>query len=251
MEALDGLDRLSAASNKRVALVLDEFQQVVEAGGVEAEGQVRAAVQRHDHVAYVFAGSKTTLLAEMTGSPSRPFYRLGARLFVGAIPRADFRPFLQRRLEGAGRPVSAQAVEAILAAAAAVPYNVQRLAHACYEALRDAPEGERPKPWEAADVARVLDALVARDDPFYTQVWNGLTGAQQKALLALTETGGTGLYAREVLAGYALGLSTMRRSLDARVRTGLAREDEVRGTRVYRLEAPFLGHWLRLFLAAL
>lgn len=49
-DALGGLDVLAGASDKPVAVVIDEFQRVVEDGGVVAEGQVRAAVQSHDHV---------------------------------------------------------------------------------------------------------------------------------------------------------------------------------------------------------
>lgn len=57
-DALGGLDALARDAGKPVAVVIDEFQRVVEDGGIAAEGQVRAAVQSHDHVGYVFAGSK-------------------------------------------------------------------------------------------------------------------------------------------------------------------------------------------------
>ncbi len=249
VEALDGLDRMAGDTGRRVAVVIDEFQQVVEAGGIQAEGQVRAAVQRHDHVAYVFAGSKTALLSEMTGSPDRPFYRLGTRRFVGPVPREDFRPFLREGFERAGFAIESEAIEALLDLADDVPYNVQRLAHACWSDQRDR-VGEARGPFTAQAVHRVLERLVSRDDPFYTQAWNRLTAPQQKALLGVVEEGGTGLYAKPVLRRYGLALSTMRRSLDALVREGVAREEEVRGSIRYRLEDPFLAAWLRLYVAA-
>ncbi|PAP74554.1 AAA family ATPase [Rubrivirga marina] len=245
VEALDGLDKLAGASGKRVAVVIDEFQQVVERGGVEAEGQVRAAVQSHDHLAYVFAGSKTALLSEMTGDPARPFYRLGSRLFVGPIPRDDFRPFLQAGFEGAPRSLGDDAVEAILDLAEDVPYNVQRLAHECWATVRS--EGA-DGPLTEADVRDVLDRLVRRDDPFYTQTWNRLTAAQQKSLLAVVATDGTGLYSRPILRQYGLPLSTMRTALDALVRIGVAREEEARGSVRHRLEDPFFAAWLSQYV---
>lgn len=246
VEALDGLDRLAADTGRRVAVVIDEFQQVVEGGGVQAEGQVRAAVQRHDHVAYVFAGSKTAFLSEMTGSPNRPFYRLGTRRFVGPVPRSDFRPFLLSGFASGGFAATGEAIEALLDFSDDVPYNVQRLAHACWNALRDRGAGEGAL--TAPDVQAVLERLVSRDDPFYTQVWNRLTAAQQKALLGVAESKGTGLYTKAVLKRYGLALSTMRRSLDALVRAGIAREEEARGSVRYRLEDPFLAVWLHLYV---
>lgn len=247
-EVLDGLDRLAADAGKPVAVVIDEFQQVVEQGGIQAEAQIRAAVQRHDHVAYVFAGSKTGFLAEMTGDPSRPFYRLGSRLFIGAVPREDFRPFLRAGFEDAGFSIEEDAVEAVLDLAADVPYNVQRLAHACWSQARDRSAEETGASVTAEEVQAVLEQLVRRDDPFYTQMWNRLTMTQQHALLAIIEEGGEGLVAKAVLQRYGLAQSTMRTALEALVRIGMTREEETQGAVRHILEDPFLATWLRLFV---
>ncbi|MEX0600544.1 MAG: AAA family ATPase, partial [Rhodothermales bacterium] len=97
---LDGLDRMASTYSGSVAVVIDEFQHVIEQGdGLATERQIRAAIQRHDHIAYVFAGSKTAMLAEMTSDAARPLYRLGQRLFLGPIPREDFVPFLKQSFE--------------------------------------------------------------------------------------------------------------------------------------------------------
>ena len=245
-DALSGLDALAAGVDEPVAVVIDEFQRVVEDGGVEAEGQVRAAVQAHDHLGYVFAGSKTRMLAEMTGDESRPFYRLGARLFVGPVPRDDFRPALASGFRDADLTISDEAVETILDLAEDVPYNVQRLAH---EVWADALTSGEPATPER--VRAVLDRLVSRDDPFYTQTWNGLSRTQKQALLAVAREGGTGLYAGELLQAYGLtSPSTMRTAIGALVKAGVAREEEHRGGVRVRLEDPFFAAWLRLFVAA-
>ncbi|MDT0631396.1 AAA family ATPase [Rubrivirga litoralis] len=244
-DALSGLDALAATAGKPVAVVIDEFQRVVEDGGIKAEGEVRAAVQAHDHLGYVFAGSKTRMLAEMTGDESRPFYRLGARLFVGPVPRDDFRPALANGFRDAGLTISDEAVEAILDLAEDVPYNVQRLAHESWaEALA---EGELVAPER---VQATLDRLVSRDDPFYTQTWNGLSRTQKQALLAVAREGGTGLYAGDLLRAYNLASpSTMQTAIGALVKAGVAREEEHQGGIRVRLEDPFFAAWLRLFVA--
>ena len=245
-DALDGLNALARTAERPVAVVIDEFQHMVEEGGIAAEGQIRAAVQAHDHVGYVFAGSKTRMLAEMTGDEGRPFYRLGARLFIGPVPRADFRPFLTQGFEEADLAIEPEAIEAVLDLAEDVPYNVQRLAHECWAEARAT--GEKLTP----DAVRgVLERLVSRDDPFYTQAWNGLSSAQQKALLATAHEGGTGLYAGALVQAYGLtSPSTMRSALKALVQAAIVREEEQRGSVRYRLEDPFFAAWLRLFVQA-
>lgn len=96
------IDRAAVRAKTRVAVIIDEFQEVVEHGGPSAEEQIRAAIQRHRHVAYVFAGSKTRMLADMISNASRPFYRLGAVHFLGAIPRPDFTAFIEDAFRHSG-----------------------------------------------------------------------------------------------------------------------------------------------------
>ena len=91
---LHGLEEAAAEADRSVGLVLDEFQQVVAPDGAAAEAQVRAAVQEHRRVGYVFAGSDTRMLAAMTSDSSRPFYRLGSVRFLEAVPRPAFLAFL-------------------------------------------------------------------------------------------------------------------------------------------------------------
>jgi len=53
-----------------------------------------------------------------------------------------------------------------------------------------------------------------------------------------------------VLKRFGLPMSTMRTSLEALVRVGVSREQEARGSVRHRLEDPFFGAWLRLFVAS-
>lgn len=241
---LDGLDRMAADAGRPVAVVIDEFQVVLEREGREAEQQIRAAIQEHAHVGYVFAGSKTSFLTEMTGEPDRPFYRLGKRLFVGEIPRGDFAPFLRRSFIDSGFRVSEEAITEILDRAEDVPYNVQRLAHECWDDLYLGEEAEL----DAQRVRAILQRIVAEDDPFYTQTWSTLTAVQQKTLTALTALGGQGLYAREVLQRLKLAQSSLQTALRSLVRQGIAREEEAGGSVRYRLEDPFFGEWIRQYV---
>jgi AAA+ ATPase superfamily predicted ATPase len=239
-EVLDGIDRMAAERKAVTGIILDEFQHVVLEGGESAERQLRAAVQRHRHLAYVFSGSKTRLLAEMTGDPSRAFWKLGERFFLGPIPRDDFRPALSRGFTTAGFAVDPLALDHLLDRAEDVPYNVQRLASACWEALRVAPH----QGLTVGLVDETLVRIVQQENPAYMQLWQSLTRAQKKALKAVIERKGRELLAREVLETHGLAASSMQRALQALDVRGLIREEEEGEDVRYRLEDPFLAAWL-------
>jgi hypothetical protein len=87
IDAIDGLARLAAYLKQRTALVIDDLQKIIELGGQTTEPQIRAAIQRHTELGFVFEGSKTELLNDMTLNPALPFYHMGVRHFLGPLPR--------------------------------------------------------------------------------------------------------------------------------------------------------------------
>jgi uncharacterized protein len=241
LEVLDGFEKAARDRSRPTGLILDEFPRIIERGGAAAEGQLRAAVQTHRHLAYVFAGSDTRMLAAMTGEASRPFYRLGERRFLGLIPRPAFREFLARGFKGV-LPVTEEGIEAILDRAEDVPYNVQLLAHACWESGQASPPGVRLTP---DFVAGVEASAARRSDPLYTQLWTSLTAPQQKTLLALLYEG-RGLASGAVSRKYAVPVPTLQKSLKALETRGMIREEGERGEMRLRLEDPLFGAWIRL-----
>jgi len=252
VDVLDGIERLAARAKSPVALVLDEFQKIVEEGGPNAEAQIRAAVQQHRHLAYVFAGSKTRLLADMTSDPNRPFYKLGEVRFLGPVPRADFASFLERKFAAGGITVAQGAAEAILDAAEDVPYNVQLLAHACWDACNETvnrkKDAGQAAPLTPELIRRTLHIVALRSDPIYTQLWSGLPSTQQRALLALLRDRQAGLTVTAAAEHQKLPLSTLRKSLQLLERKGIIREEQTLGNTRLRLEDPFFGAWIALVI---
>jgi len=251
VEALNGLEALARAQpeDRPVGMILDEFQKVAELGGVSAEAQIRAAIQRHKRTGYVFAGSKTKIMTAMTTDASRPFYRLGSVCFLGAVPRQDFLRSLTAKFEESGFEISdPRAVEDILDLAEEVPYNVQMLASSCWESLRDRPAGTAPE-LTSEIVFESVYRLVRQYDPFYTQLWSSLTSIQQKTLLAVVAENGINLQSIKVARAVATGPSTVRKSLDALIAKSVLREEERDGRVRLRFEDPFFAQWTRLFTA--
>lgn len=253
VDALDGLERLAADQppERPVGFIIDEFQWIIELGGKEAEKQIRSAIQRHKHTGYVFAGSKTRMLIDMTTQASRPFYRLGSLRFIGPVPRADFIQFLLDKFSAGGFKVEGAtgkeaatggAVALILHLAEEVPYNVQLLAHTCWEQLRGAARGARVL--TAKVVQDSLELIARRYDPFYTQLWKDLTTIQQQTLVAVINERGTGMLANSVVRAVGKGASTIAKSLEALIGREILREEERAGEIRYRFEDPFFAVWI-------
>jgi uncharacterized protein len=240
-ESLDAVERLGGETGREVTVILDEVQQIVVEHGPAAERQLRATVQQHRHTGYIFAGSATRLLTAMTEDPDRPFYRLGGRLFLGPVPRAEFRSFLEDSFEVTGLPAEAGACDRILELADEVPYNVQRLAYEVWECAR-APRA----PVTEGLVGAALERLVRREDPAYTQMWTALTANRKRALKAVVESGGAALFSGAVTRRAGLTASSMARALEGLEENHLVRLEGVLGETRYRLVDPFFATWLRV-----
>jgi uncharacterized protein len=252
VDALDGLENLAAAqpAEQPVGLVIDEFQRIIEIGGQDAERQIRSAIQRHKRTGYVFAGSKTRMLTDMTTDAARPFYRLGSLRFIGPVPRAEFIQFLLDKFSSGGFKVEGAtdkgaaggAATFILDLAEEVPYNVQLLAHTCWEQLSGAARGERVLTEKV--VRDSLERIARRYDPFYTQLWRGLTAVQQQTLVAVTKEGGVQMLSANTARAVGRGASTVAKSLSALVNREILREEERTGDIRYRFEDPFFAVWI-------
>jgi hypothetical protein len=253
VDALDGLENLAAAqpAGQPVGLVIDEFQRIIEIGGQDAERQIRSAIQQHKRTGYVFAGSKTRMLTDMTTDAARPFYRLGSLRFVGPLPRAEFIQFLLDKfssggfkVEGAtGKGPPGGAVAFILDLAEEVPYNVQLLAHTCWEQLSGAARGGGRVLTEQV-VRASLERIARRYDPFYTQLWRGLTAVQQQTLIAVIKERGVQMLSANTARTVGRGASTVAKSLSALVNREILREEESAGDIRYRFEDPFFAVWI-------
>lgn len=241
-DVLDGVERAASKTRKPVALVIDEFQKIVADGPpAEAEAQIRAAIQRHSKVGYVFAGSDTRLIADMTANPKRPFYKLGDVRFVGPLPRSDFAEFLGEGFTAGGIRLTPGSVDAVLDLAEDVPYNVQLLAHEAWELTRSA----RTPVLTPERVLAARNTAALRNDPIYSQLWASLTAPQQKALLALHRER-EGLLSAAVARRYNIAVGTMQKALQALVLKGIVREEALLGTNRLRFEDPLFAAWVEL-----
>lgn len=195
----------------RMAICLDEFQQISEFDSGSVENALRNQVQEQREVGYVFAGSQPSLMKEMLSS-RRPFHKAGPQIFLDKIPAADWKEFIARQFARRGREVSEEAMETLLTTADLIPYDVQRIAHELwdYAELRDKQE------IKTADVQAVIEKLIAGQATWYETMWEQLSSGQRAALQALAQRGTSAIYGEAVRNEFRLGpASTVQRALQS------------------------------------
>ena len=238
-DVLNGIERLAAEDGRRALVMFDEFQQVVAEAGQKAERQIRAAVQTHSNVGYVFAGSGTRMMTEMIASSARAFWHLGDPLYLGPIAREAFVPFLRKGLESTGAKVDDDALARILDLSEDVPYNVQQLASECWIRLREGAQ----RHLTAAAVDAALAEVISIQHVAYLQRWLSLTVAQKRTLkLIIGERGDFQL--TEVARRHSIPRTTAQRALQVLEAQHFLRRDFSRTGATWRLEDPFMRPWL-------
>jgi len=238
-DVLNGIERLAAEDGRAALVIIDEFQQVVVEAGEKAERQIRAAVQKHRAVGYVFAGSSSRMMTEMVATSNRAFWQLGDQLHLGPIPRPAFTDFLREGFESAGATIAAGALERILDLAKDVPYNVQQLASECWVQL----QGIRRKQVTVAFVNEALARVVSTLHVSYLQRWLLLTRIQKQTLRIASEEP-IGFELSSAALRHGLPRTSMQRALEALERLHFLRQDLTGSAPSWRFEDPFMQAWL-------
>jgi uncharacterized protein len=238
-DVLNGIERLAAEDDRPALVIIDEFQQVVAEAGEKAERQIRAAVQRHRAVGYIFAGSSSRMMTEMVATSNRAFWQLGDQLHLGPIPRPAFGDFLREGFESAGASIAVGALERILDLAEDVPYNVQQLSSECWVLITDG----RRRHLTTVLVDEALGRVVSMQHVGYLQRWLPLARAQKQTLRIVSEEP-IGFELSTTALRHGLPRTTMQRALEALERQHFLRQDLAGSTAIWRFEDPFMRAWL-------
>jgi len=214
--------RIAEGDGRRLAIALDEFQEVAAFDGGTVEQALRAAAQHQRQVGYVFAGSEPSLMERMLG-PRRPFYKAGPVMRLGRIPAPILAGFVEHRMRRSGLVPEPGLGEAVVDLAANLPYDVQRLAHETWDDVRAAAR----RRVQLEDLHRTLRRLLAEHRLLFEGVWQRLTLPQRATLRAVVVEHGEALLSADVRARYRLGgASSVQSSLAALRRTDLIDRDD-------------------------
>jgi hypothetical protein len=232
--ALDTLETLATERGARLGVVLDEFQEIHRFGGEAAEWHLRGVIERHTHLSYLLAGSRTALIHRMVSEPSRAFYKLLDILHLGPLEEGHFARWIDDRMAASGREAAGLGRRCIEVAGPRTR-DVVQIARSCWRSW-----SQRMDVQELLDIA--FAGVIEDEDVIAHTLWNGLTPHQQDVLRAVAGTQ-TGLTSRETLERFALPSSgTVSNTAAALVNEDLlVKADTPPG---YDFESPFFRGWV-------
>jgi uncharacterized protein len=230
---------LGAARGRRTALVLDEFQEIVDIDP-HLPKLLRAIFQRQPEVAHVYLGSKRHVMERIFNDQNEPLWRSAKPTELSRISTERFSGFLADRLEATGRRSDPEAIAQLLALTGGHPHATQELAYFLWE---QTPEGA------AASTGRLeaaLEALLRAEHARFTQLWEELARVQRLVLQALAREPGHP-YEKAYRDRHDLPTAaSVQKALQA-----LGQREVIVGkSGAYRITEPFLAEWLNRQLSS-
>ena len=221
---LDTLDAMAADRHVTLGIVLDEFQEIarfgsarggtptVERGGrsrasatqerassqSQPEWHLRGAMQRHQHLSYILAGSQQSLLDSMV-APRAAFYKILTPVAFRPIDAGHMADWIDQRLISIGL-TSEEAGSRCVELAGPRTRDIVRLARKCVDIT---PSHERVD--GTVLTAALLEVTDEEDDGFVMR-WSKWTALQQNVLRAIAATS-DGLTSQRVRKAFNLGSS--------------------------------------------
>jgi len=226
---------LSAERRRRVSIVFDEFQQVMDIDP-SLPALMRAVFQSQPDIAHVYLGSKRSMMARLFNDENEPFWRSAKQMELGVIARGPFARFIHDRFRDTGRAVEDAVVARVLDTTDGHPYGTQELCYALWEETA-AGEAAAQAEFEAA-----LTRVLRSENAHFTRIWDTASRAQRLTLQALAKEPLRPITSDEFRRRHGLpGSSSIQRALDA------LRDDELIAKErpgAYRIAEPFLAEWI-------
>ena len=180
IRAMDAIER--ASRWRPLAVFFDEFQEIVEQLEERESrhllGVLRAEIQRHTQVAYLFAGSARGSMLELFTAERSHFYQSATVLDVGPIPQADMARFLREQFARGKRELSTDTQRAIFALAGESPNDQQQLAYHLWTQSTPGRLGQE-------ELKRAFSALLAEVSRRGELILESATPAQRRVLFAI------------------------------------------------------------------
>jgi hypothetical protein len=227
--------QLAAERERKVALVLDEFQEIVDIDP-HLPKLMRSVFETQPEVSHIYLGSKRHMMERIFNDENEPFWRSAKQMELGVIAPHLFRGFIERQFSKTGRTIDPAVVDRLLGMTHGHPFATQEL---CYFLWEETPEGGVAGA-EQYDVA--LAKLLRSEHAHFGLIWEKAAKAQRLVLQALAVEPGRPLGGEYRRRHGLPGASSVQRALEALVKDELVVKD---GRGEYHIAEPFLAEWLQ------
>jgi uncharacterized protein len=220
--------RLAAERKRRIVLVLDEFQEVmdIDPGLIKL---MRSVFQEQGDVAHVYLGSKRHMIERIFNDENEPFWRAAKQMELGPIAPEPFEAFAIERFAATGKRLRPATARAALEITGGHPYATQELLYFL---------------WEERTLERALAAVLRSEHAHFSLLWERALAAQRLVLEALAADQPGHPLSSDYQRRHGLpSVATVQTALRALSRDGIV---DRRGRGSYAIAEPFLGEWISL-----
>ncbi len=222
--------RFAEHRKKKLVVVFDEFQEVVNLG---IEEKLRSVLQHHgDLVSYLFLGSKKSVMKDLFFEKNKPLYKSVKHVPIGAINGRDWREYISAGFTANQKSIDTDSIDAILKVSKGFPYYTQQIA---YE-LFNASEGDVRKEM----VEKAVDSILEKEEDLFLTEWEHLSQNQKKAVKLVQYAEGVNVYTSETMALFHFTSSSLKKAIE-----GLIAKDviDLKGSTWY-FQDPLFEYWL-------
>ncbi len=225
---------LGSARGRGVALVIDEFQEIVEIDP-DLPKLLRSVFQTQPEVSHVYLGSRRHIMERIFSDSNEPFWRSAKSTELGPIAPDLFAPFIAERFRASGRRIAPQCLGALLDLTGGHPYATQELAYFLWEQVDEGGEAAGP------DLDVALDAVLQSENAHFQLIWERASSVQKLVLAALAADSPARPFSQDYRRRHELPAATnLQKALGALVQRELVATEKG----AYWIAEPFLSQWI-------
>lgn len=233
LEDVLGLIERIGTRKKKPVVLFDEFQEIKRIDK-KLDKHLRAVLQYHKNVNYVFIGSQESLIREIFEKKNSPFYHIGLLYPLSKIPRKEFHSYLSKRFKRITQDGDKIANE-ILDFTLSHPYYTQQLAFSVWELLKEDTSIEYP-------IKTAVLEIIQHHDIDYERLWNTLNRIDMKILIGMSFSDSSPL-SKEFSKQFDTGAgSTVFSSIKRLTHNGII----IKGEKIYQIDDPFFKKWIQV-----
>ena len=226
--------RIGAERKRRVALVFDEFQEVLRLDP-QFPNLMRAVFQTQPEVAHIYLGSKRHVLETIFNDRNEPFWRSAKRVEIGPIAPAKFAAYIRKRFDDTDRGIRDDALNRLLAVTGGHPYGTQELAYFIWGRI---PTGHFAS---LDDVESAVTEVLRSEHNHFAKIWEDATHNERLLMIALADEPSRA-YGEDYRARHGLpSASHVQRAIGQLVKEEVVGRD---AGGAYQIIEPFFAEWV-------
>lgn len=217
--------------NKRVVVVFDEFQEVI---NLSIEDKLRAVLQHHeDMVSYIFLGSKKSIMTNLFFDKSKPFYRSVKHIPIDKIESVHWYTYIKNGFITSDKQIKKEQIDMILEVSKGFPYYTQQIASELFNMTE--------KVVKSDIVENAIDSILEKEEDLFLNEWNHLSQQQKKAMKFLIYFGGENIYQKDKMIEFNFTSSSLKKAVE-----GLLAKDVIDTKKnSFYLQDPLFALFLR------